>query len=59
MPIPSVVGLVFLFLATGAHDAMVQIYVYWLMSQFSDRSDVLSRYSGFFKCIQSVGAAIR
>ncbi|KAG0304630.1 hypothetical protein BGZ97_001390 [Linnemannia gamsii] len=42
----------------GLNDAAWQTYCYWLMGALSNDVTVLSRYAGFYKCIQSSGAAI-
>jgi hypothetical protein len=47
-----------LFFCWGLCDAFVQSYAYWIMGQLSDDPAVLSRYSGFYKCMQSGGAAL-
>ncbi|KAG0198798.1 hypothetical protein BGX28_007804 [Mortierella sp. GBA30] len=52
------VGPLFLYMFYGLNDAAWQTYCYWLMGALSNDVTVLSRYSGFYKCIQSSGAAI-
>ncbi|KAG9326906.1 hypothetical protein KVV02_001430 [Mortierella alpina] len=52
------VGPLFLYILYGINDAAWQTYCYWLMGALSNDVTVLSRYSGFYKCIQSSGAAI-
>ncbi|KAG0256726.1 hypothetical protein BGZ95_005429 [Linnemannia exigua] len=54
----SYIGPLFLYLFYGLNDAAWQTYCYWLMGALSNDVTVLSRYSGFYKCIQSSGAAI-
>ncbi|KAF9292546.1 hypothetical protein BGZ68_003452 [Mortierella alpina] len=54
----SWVGPLFLYIFYGLNDAAWQTYVYWLMGALSNDVTVLSRYAGFYKCIQSSGAAI-
>ncbi|KAI9294180.1 MFS general substrate transporter [Neoconidiobolus thromboides FSU 785] len=52
------VGLVFLYIFYGLADSLVQTTSYWVMGALSNDSAVLSRYAGFYKGIQSAGAAI-
>ncbi|KAG0377944.1 MAG: major facilitator superfamily domain-containing protein [Linnemannia gamsii] len=52
------VGPLFLYMFYGLNDAAWQTYIYWLMGALSNDATVLSRYAGFYKCIQSSGAAI-
>ncbi|KAG0324882.1 hypothetical protein BGZ99_001348 [Dissophora globulifera] len=54
----SYVGPLFLYIFYGLNDAAWQTYIYWLMGAMSNDATVLSRYAGFYKCIQSSGAAI-
>ncbi|KAI1317525.1 hypothetical protein EDD11_008332 [Mortierella claussenii] len=54
----SYVGPMFLYMFYGLNDAAWQTYIYWLMGALSNDATVLSRYAGFYKCIQSSGAAI-
>ncbi|KAF9971903.1 hypothetical protein BGZ65_010134 [Modicella reniformis] len=54
----SYVGPLFLYVFYGLNDAAWQTYCYWLMGALSNDVTVLSRYAGFYKCIQSSGAAI-
>ncbi|KAF9149606.1 hypothetical protein BG015_008586 [Linnemannia schmuckeri] len=54
----SYVGPLFLYMFYGLNDAAWQTYIYWLMGALSNDATVLSRYAGFYKCIQSSGAAI-
>ena len=54
----SYVGPLFLYMFYGLNDAAWQTYIYWLMGALSNDATVLSRYAGFYKCIQSCGAAI-
>ncbi|KAF9214215.1 hypothetical protein BGZ59_004142 [Podila verticillata] len=45
--------------AKGNHDYTGRLtYCYWLMGALSNDVNVFSRYAGFYKCIQSCGAAI-
>ncbi|KAF9315675.1 hypothetical protein BG003_002807 [Podila horticola] len=54
----SYVGPLFLYMFYGLNDAAWQTYIYWLMGAMSNDATVLSRYAGFYKCVQSCGAAI-
>ncbi|KAF9109395.1 hypothetical protein BGX27_007671 [Mortierella sp. AM989] len=54
----SYIGPLFLYIFYGLNDAAWQTFVYWLMGALSNDATVLSRYAGFYKCIQSSGAAI-
>ncbi|KAG0224892.1 hypothetical protein BGW41_004921 [Actinomortierella wolfii] len=52
------VGPLFLYMFYGLNDAAWQTYCYWLMGALSNDATILSRYAGYYKCIQSAGAAI-
>ncbi|KAF9401959.1 hypothetical protein BGZ94_005035 [Podila epigama] len=54
----SYVGPLILYIFYGLNDAAWQTYCYWLMGALSNDVTVLSRYAGFYKGIQSSGAAI-
>ncbi|KAI4363710.1 hypothetical protein MLD38_019893 [Melastoma candidum] len=47
-----------LYFSYGLLDAMFQSMVYWVIGGLADDSETLSRYSGFYKGVQSAGAAI-
>ncbi|KAL7147245.1 hypothetical protein ABFS83_06G095600 [Erythranthe nasuta] len=47
-----------LYFSYGLLDAMFQSMVYWVIGALADDSEVLSRYNGFYKGVQSAGAAI-
>ncbi|KAF0709657.1 hypothetical protein As57867_005785, partial [Aphanomyces stellatus] len=47
-----------LYLLFGFNDAIVQVWSYWLMGQFSDDMLTLGRYAGYYKGIQSGMAAV-
>ncbi|KAF8022366.1 hypothetical protein BT93_F0026 [Corymbia citriodora subsp. variegata] len=47
-----------LFLSYGLLDAMFQTLVYWFIGCLADDSETLSRYTGFYKGVQSAGAAV-
>ncbi|KAF9580278.1 hypothetical protein BGW38_003143, partial [Lunasporangiospora selenospora] len=51
-------GPLILYILYGVNDAAWQTFCYWLMGALSNDVTVLSRYAGFYKCIQSSGAAI-
>eukprot|EP00249_Psilotum_nudum_P022934 c28698_g1_i3 orf=159-1610(+) len=42
----------------GLLDAMYQTLCYWIIGALTDNSQTLSRYSGFYKGVQSAGAAV-
>ncbi|KAF9601612.1 hypothetical protein IFM89_020906 [Coptis chinensis] len=46
-----------LFFSYGLLDAMFQSLVYWVIGALADDSETLSRYAGFYKGVQSAGAA--
>ncbi|XP_058206330.1 UNC93-like protein 1 [Rhododendron vialii] len=39
-------------------DAMFQSMIYWVIGALADDSETLSRYTGFYKGVQSAGAAV-
>ncbi|KAL0452352.1 UNVERIFIED_CONTAM: UNC93-like protein 1 [Sesamum latifolium] len=47
-----------LYFSYGLLDAMFQSMVYWVIGALADDSEILSRYNGFYKGVQSAGAAI-
>ncbi|XVE95731.1 hypothetical protein REPUB_Repub02eG0124700 [Reevesia pubescens] len=47
-----------LYFSYGLLDAMFQSMVYWIIGALADDSQTLSRYSGFYKGVQSAGAAV-
>ncbi|KAI8064763.1 major facilitator superfamily domain-containing protein [Gongronella butleri] len=48
-----------LYMLFGFTDALFQTYCYWMMSAISSNaSDQLARYAGFYKALQSAGAAV-
>ncbi|XP_052188021.1 UNC93-like protein 1 [Diospyros lotus] len=47
-----------LYFAYGLLDAMFQSMVYWVIGALADDSETLSRYTGFYKGVQSAGAAV-
>merc|ERR1712070_732060 len=42
----------------GACDALVQCWSYWILGQLSERPEILSRYSGWYKTWNSLGNAV-
>lgn len=51
-------GFVVLYIFYGMYDAIWQTYTYWLMGAMSNSSRKLALYAGFYKGIQSAGAAV-
>lgn len=47
-----------LYFSYGLLDAMFQSMVYWVIGTLADDSETLSRYTGFYKGVQSAGAAV-
>lgn len=47
-----------LYFAYGLLDAMFQTLCYWTIGALTDDVQMLSRYSGFYKGLQSAGAAV-
>ncbi|KAI8388478.1 major facilitator superfamily domain-containing protein [Radiomyces spectabilis] len=47
-----------LYMMYGLSDALYQTYLYWLMGAMSNDPSLLARYAGFYKAMQSAGAAI-
>ncbi|XP_041010992.1 UNC93-like protein 1 [Juglans microcarpa x Juglans regia] len=46
-----------LYFSYGLLDAMFQSMVYWVIGALANDSEILSRYAGFYKGVQSAGAA--
>ena len=55
---PGYGGPMMLYLFYGFYDAVWQTCVYWLMGTLSNNSRTLAHYAGFYKGLQSAGAAI-
>jgi hypothetical protein len=55
---PGYVGHLFLYMFYGFLDAMWQTYTYWLMGALSNDPRKLAYFAGFYKSIQSAGAAV-
>ncbi|KAH7280265.1 hypothetical protein KP509_37G058300 [Ceratopteris richardii] len=47
-----------LYFSYGLLDAMFQTLCYWMIGALANDARVLSRYSGFYKGVQSAGAAV-
>lgn len=47
-----------LYFSYGLLDSMFQTVCYWTIGALADDSQTLSRYSGFYKGVQSAGAAV-
>ncbi|RDY07312.1 UNC93-like protein 2, partial [Mucuna pruriens] len=47
-----------LYFSFGLLDAMFQSMVYWVIGALANDSEILSRYVGFYKGVQSAGAAV-
>ncbi|KHN02143.1 UNC93-like protein [Glycine soja] len=47
-----------LYFSFGLLDAVFQSMVYWVIGALANDSEILSRYAGFYKGIQSAGAAV-
>ncbi|KAE8077582.1 hypothetical protein FH972_016134 [Carpinus fangiana] len=47
-----------LYFSYGLLDAMFQSMVYWVIGALANDSEILSRYTGFYKGVQSAGAAV-
>ncbi|PKU81721.1 UNC93-like protein 2 [Dendrobium catenatum] len=54
----SYAGPFVLYFSYGLLDAMFQSLCYWVIGALADDSETLSRYSGFYKGVQSAGAAV-
>ncbi|CAI0544449.1 unnamed protein product [Linum tenue] len=52
------VGPYVLFFSYGLFDAVFQSMIYWVIGALADDSETLSRYVGFYKGLQSAGAAV-
>ncbi|CAG8612847.1 9619_t:CDS:2, partial [Acaulospora colombiana] len=47
-----------LYILYGANDAMYQVYAYWIMGALTNDAAILARYAGYYKAVQSAGAAV-
>ncbi|CAK9153629.1 unnamed protein product [Ilex paraguariensis] len=47
-----------LYFSYGLLDAMFQSMIYWVIGALADDSEILSRYNGFYKGVQSAGGAV-
>ena len=55
---PGYVGPMFLYIFYGVYDAAWQTCVYWYMGSLTNNGRKLANFAGFYKGIQSAGAAI-
>jgi hypothetical protein len=55
---PGYVGNLFLYMFYGFLDATWQTYSYWLMGALSNEPRKLAYFAGFYKSLQSAGAAV-
>ncbi|KAI7870775.1 major facilitator superfamily domain-containing protein [Spinellus fusiger] len=55
---PTFGGPFVLFIMYGLSDSLYQSYLYWLMGAMTNDPNLLARYAGFYKAVQSAGAAI-
>ncbi|KAJ1986113.1 hypothetical protein GGI25_004151 [Coemansia spiralis] len=51
-------GPILLYCLMGAVDAHYQSFAYWLIGTMTNDSQMLARYAGFYKGIQSLGAVV-
>lgn len=51
-------GPVFMYIFYGMYDAIFQTYVYWLMGSLSNSARKVALFAGFYKGLQSAGAAV-
>ncbi|KAI9732014.1 MAG: hypothetical protein M1834_004465 [Cirrosporium novae-zelandiae] len=49
---------IIIYIFWSLYDGMYQSYAYWLMGSLSNNSRRLSHYSGWYKSLQSAGAAV-
>ncbi|KAM0554871.1 hypothetical protein ACHAPJ_006606 [Fusarium lateritium] len=52
------IGPVFLYIFYGMYDSAWQAYCYWMMGAMTNNGRKLANFTGFYKGIQSAGAAI-
>ncbi|CAN0900461.1 UNC93-like protein 2 [Linum grandiflorum] len=52
------VGPFVLYFSYGLFDAIFQSMIYWVIGALADDTETLSRYAGFYKGMQSAGAAV-
>jgi hypothetical protein len=55
---PGYVGNLFLYMFYGFLDSTWQTYAYWLMGALSNEPRKLAYFAGFYKSLQSAGAAV-
>ncbi|CAG8722356.1 4710_t:CDS:2 [Cetraspora pellucida] len=49
---------ILLYIAYGIIDAIFQCYAYWIMGALTNDANLLARYTGYYKAVQSAGGAI-
>ena len=47
-----------IYVGWGAIDAFLQTYAFWIVGQLGDDPQLLSRFTGIYRCYQSGGAAV-
>ncbi|CAK7893895.1 hypothetical protein CAAN1_09S05006 [[Candida] anglica] len=52
------VGPMFLYIFYGVYDSMYQSYILWCLGAMSNNAQTVALYAGFYKGIQSAGAAV-
>ncbi|CAN1252428.1 UNC93-like protein 2 [Linum perenne] len=55
---PKFIGPFVLYFCYGLMDAFFQAMIYWVIGAIADDSEILSRYVGFYKGVQSLGATV-
>ncbi|CAN0916662.1 UNC93-like protein 2 [Linum grandiflorum] len=55
---PRFIGPFVLYICYGLLDAFFQAMIYWVIGALAHDSEVLSRYVGFYKGVQSLGATV-
>lgn len=52
------IGPMFLYMFYGAHDAIFQLFIFWVLGTFSNNPKKVALYASFYKLLQSAFAAI-
>lgn len=52
------IGPMFLYIFYGIFDSMFQTYIFWILGSMSNNPKTTALYAGFYKGLQSAGAAI-
>ncbi|RIB21746.1 major facilitator superfamily domain-containing protein [Gigaspora rosea] len=55
---PSYFPRIILFIVYGLFDSVYQCFAYWIMGALTNDTNVLARYAGYYKAVQSAGGAI-